>query len=82
MGISKGGGYGLMDKCVVLLKTITYRLTGLAMMVLMSPLFGMDMKEGIVMALVFNGVRMIQYYFHEMVWDVMVRWWYGSSGMP
>jgi len=54
-------------------KSFTWRFVGGVLLGLISYLITRDWKEMAIITVVFHGIRVVLYYFHERVWE-RVRW--------
>ena len=63
-----------------IIKTITWRVVSVGIGFGMSIAFGFSSKEASIFTLLFNGVAMIAYYIHELIWRYL-KWRkkYGSK---
>ena len=55
------------------MKSITWRILGIALLGVISYLITRDWKEMAVITAIFHGIRVVLYYFHERVWE-RVSW--------
>jgi len=56
-----------------LAKSVTWRLLGIGMLVVISYLVTRDWEKTTGITVIFHGLRLILYYFHERLWEC-VRW--------
>ena len=55
------------------MKSITWRIIGVIMLGVITYLITRDWKEMAVITVIFHGIRVVLYYFHERVWE-RVSW--------
>lgn len=55
------------------MKSVTWRVLGIAILGLISYLITRDWKEMAVITVVFHAIRVVLYYYHERVWH-RVSW--------
>ncbi|MCJ7579232.1 MAG: DUF2061 domain-containing protein [Candidatus Aminicenantes bacterium] len=54
-------------------KSIVWRIFGVVILMAISWLVTHDMKEMTLITILFHGIRVILYYFHERAWE-RIRW--------
>jgi len=50
-------------------KSLTWRLLGIALLGLISFLITRDLKQMTVITALFHGIRLVLYYYHERLWE-------------
>lgn len=50
-------------------KSLTWRLLGIALLGLISFLITRDLKQMTVITALFHGIRLVLYYYHERIWE-------------
>ena len=50
-------------------KSLTWRIIGVAILVAISWLFTRDWEQASLITLTFHGLRLVLYYYHERYWD-------------
>ncbi len=55
------------------MKSITWRIIGVIMLGVITYLITRDWKEMAIITVIFHGIRVVLYYFHERVWE-RVSW--------
>jgi uncharacterized membrane protein len=55
------------------MKSITWRVIGIVLLGLISYLITEDWKEMAIITVIFHGIRVVLYYYHERVWE-RVSW--------
>lgn len=53
-------------------KSVTWRIVGIALLGAISYLITRDWKEMAVITLIFHGIRVVLYYMHERLWERVV----------
>ncbi len=54
-------------------KSITWRIIGIVLLGVISYLITRDWREMAIITVVFHGIRLVLYYFHERAWE-RVSW--------
>ena len=55
------------------MKSITWRILGIVLLGVISYAITRDLKDMAVITVIFHGIRVVLYYFHERVWQ-RVSW--------
>lgn len=56
-----------------IMKSISWRITGIIILLIISWLITHDWKVMTLITVIFHGIRVILYYFHERIWE-KVSW--------
>lgn len=56
-----------------IVKSLTYRTTGIILMGLGAYVLGMNIVDSIKLTVGYHAIRIVQYYLHERIWN-MIKW--------